>query len=356
MISFKEFLQEAPNVQARWKSDDLEIAKAIELLNKHCKNGVKAIAADAVLYRGFYDLPGKTNVKMIDTTESARSSRDTNNIYQLMMNVSIPLKAYPKRSNSIICSRSIEEANNYGTLCAVIPFDGTRVAMSSARDFITYSIEKDTGFFTKHSDISDVSYQMGEFIRGGLDIKPDKGEAYINAERLDQLMAAFTPEEMAVQYCKSNDLYAFNTDVDEKTQDKIEKLYNVLKPGKTTAATLRELANYVLRVGAQKAFDEDAYKAYKLFKANPTAPFTGIASRVMTPSVLGLSLYTWGKGEHPQGYDEECWFSGKAIVIRIALFNRILKAMQARDKSSVHDDTAGQVEDLANRNKDEDED
>jgi hypothetical protein len=79
-------------------------------------------------------------IRVVDSSTGIRTSKDTNNFYQLMMDSSTALKDYPSRSNSLICSTSYNTADNYvrhnGKTYAVFPFDGTDIVESDQDDFI----------------------------------------------------------------------------------------------------------------------------------------------------------------------------------------------------------------------------
>src|SRR4051812_3088795 len=126
MITFKDFLTE--QMLKPWTIDKLKVDQAIELLNIHCKNGLTAIENGCLLYRG-EKKKNSIPFQMIDASRGERTSKDTNNIYQLMMDNSTALANYPKRSKSLICSTSYSEARDYGIARVIIPFDDVEIAV-----------------------------------------------------------------------------------------------------------------------------------------------------------------------------------------------------------------------------------
>ena len=172
MTTFKEFLSE--KIIKKWNSKPLEIDKAINILNKHCSNGLKAIANGGILYRGDAKING--NFEIIDPSVGIRTSRDTNNLYQLMMDSSSALDDYPSRSKSLICHTKFEGAEFYKNPRVIIPFDDVPIVVSSSDDFIHMLIKNpfcEGSFFLR-----EFSIHLGLL----LDIKSKK---FVNATELD---------------------------------------------------------------------------------------------------------------------------------------------------------------------------
>lgn len=121
-----------------WEIDNVDVKQMIALLNKHCKASLEDIQSGNVLYRGFVSTGklGYSKPKIADSSTGERTSRDTNNLYHLMMDASKHLKSVPPRSKSFICSGSATDAGNYGDIFAVIPFDGVPVAVANHYDFL----------------------------------------------------------------------------------------------------------------------------------------------------------------------------------------------------------------------------
>ena len=147
-MRFKEFLTEkivkGPTV------NKVEVEAAIDFLNKHCKDGLEAIKNDSVLYRGEgRSITGAKGFALVDTSSLVRTSQSQlDNAYQIAMDASNQLANFPSRNKSLICSTSKRTAMNYSTwtgnnrnIYAVIPIDGTKIAVSKEADFIHQHIK-----------------------------------------------------------------------------------------------------------------------------------------------------------------------------------------------------------------------
>lgn len=137
-MRFKDFLTEKAIV--KWETDNIDVQKAVDLLNTHCKKGLMAVTNGGLLYRGMRG--EKSEALVIDSSTGERTSKDTNNLYQLMMDNSSSLNGYAKRSKSLICSTSLSEAESYGAAMVIIPFDDTEIVCSDNDDFFSSNAGK----------------------------------------------------------------------------------------------------------------------------------------------------------------------------------------------------------------------
>jgi hypothetical protein len=107
--------------------------EAILIAKKNCMESInKYITFNFNLYRGFtsYD-----PFYLIDPKLSNRvSAVAPGNFYTLLMDNLPSWKKYPKRSKSIICTTSIRNASDYGTLGVVFPFNKARLGVCPASD------------------------------------------------------------------------------------------------------------------------------------------------------------------------------------------------------------------------------
>lgn len=110
---------------------DLNVQEAWELLNKHCKDALKEINRPIV--RGMTNIDSGFGI--IHGEAGGRRSRNTTNHYTVILDAVLP-KAFPKRSKSIICANwyGLNHADNYGTLYAIIPFDGVKIGVCPYMD------------------------------------------------------------------------------------------------------------------------------------------------------------------------------------------------------------------------------
>ena len=289
MITFKDFLAEKIIVAP--KVSELDIANAIKLLNKHCKNGLAAITNGGVIFRGSKSY---ANVKfgVVDSTSSFRTSRDTNNVYQIMMDSSSALVDYPRRSNSLVCSTDLDDASSYGSPMVVIPFDGTKIAISKNFDF--------------------------------LHVKPKNSliGIYSGLEGLDNISTFI--RDVMIEFCR-------------KTKQKNPKV---------------DIDSYeaAIIVNPEKFCDEWTYgfdleardsKKLRSIVMGSKTPFRDLSSTIMTPYTLDLKLVEFG-GKLP--FESECWFSGKCIIINPLVFAGILHSLK-QQKAKVSSDLIRQLAD-----------
>lgn len=155
MITFKQYLEEA--IISKWDVKDTSVKKAVEYLNANCKDGLKAIKNNGVLFRGS-NLYTEKGFAIIDSSKGARTSRDSNNMYQLMMDNSVALNAFPKRTHSLICTTDANIAASYGNVNIIIPIDGTQLALADTNDFFNNQIRSNL----YSGDIEDLSSYMGQ--------------------------------------------------------------------------------------------------------------------------------------------------------------------------------------------------
>ena len=160
MLTFKQFLDKpiSEGIVKPWAASPKKVTEAIELMNTHCKNGLKAVINGGLLWRGWGGGSGKSlggkgvtkkiesDFYLVDTTNSLRTSRDYDNAYMLLMDASKSMKDVPSRSNALICSSSYREADSYagkyGPSC-IIPFDRAKVAFVPKKsDFAATSMHK----------------------------------------------------------------------------------------------------------------------------------------------------------------------------------------------------------------------
>ena len=182
-MKVSELLFEKTLIKQKWKTDQLSVEKAIDLLNVNCKRSLKDIARGTILWRGMNDI-GK--VASLDSSKAHRTSKDTNNLYQLAMETSASMKNVPFRSRSFICASDGKNAMSYGEIYAIFPYDDTTIAISDTSDFITTFLN-DYGL-----ELSDFSYQLGEAL-STLKIPPQEGGKYTDAVKIDSSLAAFDP-------------------------------------------------------------------------------------------------------------------------------------------------------------------
>lgn len=365
MITFKQFVEGSQineGVAKQWDVKYQSVSKAIDILNKHCKQGIEAIRNGGVLWRGFGskgDAAQKVDFQLIDTTNSLRTSRDYDNAYMLLMAASKHLANFPSRTNALICSTSFSDASAYAgsnNPKAVIPFDGTKVAHTGGySDFNEVETSnrriEDIGLSSSLTSIG-----MREFfsmIATGEKVKSKHGKMvndFTNHEVIDAAMAKFSPVELTLLWCLSISDETDNIQVNlssnapdgeyRKYDRLVDLFFNIssysMKGGKWNSKSNEDAFNAVVDAIESKKLKFD-YHAKAFFKMMRDAPadkrFSHLASKTMKPKEMGLKVVPFGQ-KLPRG--TECWVAGKAVLISSSMFVDILAELYYRDKKSVH--------------------
>lgn len=139
MQTFKQYLDEAKkppkNAIKPWKTDEQTVKKAIALLNSRFRTGLKAIEAGGLLFRGDDRMSG--DFVIVDPSTGLRTSRDSNNGYQVLMNATPAMRGYPSRMRSLIGTSNALTAYGYsGNVYVIVPVDGAKIVVSDAEDFL----------------------------------------------------------------------------------------------------------------------------------------------------------------------------------------------------------------------------
>jgi hypothetical protein len=104
----------------------------LKILENDCSEALSASKHGNKIFKGLRNLNG--NFFLADPTKKIRHSRNTNNYYTLLLDNLPSWANYPKRSNSLICTNSKWKADLYGAGYAVIPVNGTEIAVCPADD------------------------------------------------------------------------------------------------------------------------------------------------------------------------------------------------------------------------------
>lgn len=146
----------------QYKTDLDDTHEVWELLNKHCKDAIGTLP----IVRGMNTF--KKGFGIIHGEAGGRESRNTSNHYTVILDAVLP-KDYPKRAKSIICAnwKGRYHAKNYGTLHAILPFDGVKIGVCPEDDMFgtevtlgnkTQAISRWNSFYY-NQDITDSSYK-----------------------------------------------------------------------------------------------------------------------------------------------------------------------------------------------------
>ncbi len=119
------------------KLNEIETADAIAMLNKHCKDALWMLKKDRPIWRGFKSgARPNTSFTVIDPSESERVSSNTSNHYTVLLDNAPYNKkiGLPPRSKSLIASTDSGYAGGYGSVYAIVPFDGVKIGCVNNED------------------------------------------------------------------------------------------------------------------------------------------------------------------------------------------------------------------------------
>jgi hypothetical protein len=151
-----------------YQSKVLEINRAVELLNQHCRESLVLIKNP--IWRGMID--HSAQILTIDPSTGIRRSQNTYNYYTEIMDHSPYMKGWPKRSASFVCSSSYSYASSYaydikrGTF-ALFPYDGVKIAVCPERDIWETNIvipEFKLKFVNKNRNLSNFNYWIRRYV------------------------------------------------------------------------------------------------------------------------------------------------------------------------------------------------
>lgn len=340
MITFKQFLSEAAkkpalakNVSKSWDVENMSVDKMIEMVNTHCRESLRAIyEPHGLLFRGFKQAPGpaKTAV-MLDSSNASRMSRDSNNLYQLLMDISpdIQKKGIPSRTKSFICITDYYSARGHGTAYVMLPFNGTTIAYTDSDDIFNSEISIKPLKIDREGP-EDFGGTLGKRLKR-LGILPDFNGKYTNADAINAQIAKIPAEIIAATLFDGDDdpldtvisRKFFYKTVDSKDRNKelnsIHAAFNT--PGtehgqKTLLEILKKYSD-----GLTPRFK----KNLEITKQHHEKFMDYLASFITTSQ---FSIKTVVSGcKLP--YDVECWFSGKCIAIPVLIFKKMLIKMKA---------------------------
>lgn len=325
MITFKQYLSEDVLTEAmikKWFTKGVDVDTAMSVLNTYAKDGLKAIKNGGLVYRGFSHKPdGNGAFVAMDSSTGKRTSRDTDNLYQLMLGASSALSEYADRSNSFICSTFRSTAASYGNAFVMVPLDGTNIVMSKHSDYFNQSFSSPI-----YDGSPDGMYDLSQFIMSA-GVKRSKNGDFTDAKEIDVALSKLSPEALLLRW----DIFVSIANLRFKVQ-KYMDMYSDLeidshkfteKEQKIIDALEQELV-----AGRFSMITKDLREVYELFKTNKNKRFTALATAIMTPTSAGLTLVRYGE---PLKRNVECWFSGKCIAISYPVFAQILARLEEQD-------------------------
>lgn len=132
IMRFKQYLNETATGPELMRAE-IDIDKLVDIIEKKCKQSLWRIEENVPIFRGERNLPHGNF--LIDPSKTERKSSNTTNYYTLIFDNHPQMKNWPKRSRSLICTDSYENASGYGKVLVVIPLDSTKnIASVNSRD------------------------------------------------------------------------------------------------------------------------------------------------------------------------------------------------------------------------------
>jgi hypothetical protein len=270
--------------------NEKDIVSATDALLKHCPGFLSALKNGGIIYRGSSkssrDLssPRAPKLSYIDSSTGIRTSKDTDNVYQLMMAISRPLNkaGIPDRSKSLICSTSLTSASSYGAVSVVVPVgknSSSLITFCDKRDFLN----RDVNFFGREVP---------------LDYLSDKLFVFMNRVGTHTL-------PLANRYESVVSLHQFQETIAKAPIDDVIDAFVRTFPN----ASVTYIREFVTR--------------------NHSNLTQAIADEVFTPDSLNLSVANYGD-KLPES--KECWFSGKAFLVPIELFKAVVIEIKSREE------------------------
>lgn len=307
-MRFKEFLNEA--VITKWAISKLDSDNVINELDTHCYGWRTHIADGVVLQRGFRDKL-EYEASVIDSLESKRTSQDTNNIYQLMMNSSDDLKEFPSRSNSIICLSG--SSSYYGERYIVFPFKNTDIAFVPTSDIFDIELTI-PGIVLTLRGMSHVSNKIENFLKI-FKIK-DENHQYTDADLINDALSDFNIDQLVTGAFLGN----YST-FSKSHPDAFELANSIWIDGTVNSYNKQKFLKLTEIIKDNLPIQFNKFK--QLMEKNPKKRFSALASASFTKKHLEIQMVKGDK--YPSRC--ECWFSGKAIVISMSKFVDIVKQL-----------------------------
>jgi hypothetical protein len=333
MITFKQYLSEeflSEAIVKKWFSKDIDVDAAISVLNSSAKLGLEAIKNGGLIYRGFGDMSkSSTGFMALDSSEGERTSRDTDNLYQIMMSDSKKMDGYPDRSKSFICTTSAKTAKSYGGLkgtYVMIPLGSAKIALSSVSDI--FSVNLKAGTF--YSGYPENMYNLSKFFMS-LGAKMSNSK-WINSDVIKTALKGHSQERLLLHWALF--VSKFNPSElkfeDKKLQDKWENIIKYTRYSGSILSSTKQILDEMEREMKEGRFTVEGKlaAAYEFIRQNSHDLYTALAIEIMDPVKLKFKLVDYGRA---LPHDKECWFSGKCIAISLPVFAKILLQLEKQN-------------------------
>lgn len=275
LLSFNDYCNTVnEDVGKPWVFKPVSDEEVISLLKKN-KEFERAYKNGNLIYRGFSQISNFENV-ISDSSLGSRTSRDSNNLYQAMLDYCDDNKNYPSRTKSFICTSDIQTAKGYAYPFVMIPLTPkSKVIMVSNRsDFWGTHIDSD--FYS--GNIISFSNDLRELLIDKMGVrKPKPGLSWSLGE--------------------------------------IKIVDNLLHKETLTEKGLENLnRNWTDTIG---------YRARRKEFSPNSFPLKDMANSSLSYKDIGVKKVKYGDLFRSGDIDYEVWFSGPALCIPTPSFNGI---------------------------------
>lgn len=340
MITFKNYLQLfedpdlPPNVSIPWEATDLIPSQVnAEFVLKHCSDSLNDLENGKILFRG--DGATSSPFKIINTAKSKRSSKDTNNLYQLIMDTSENMKDVPSRSNSIISSSNHSVALAYGKespmkTYLILPFNGTKIACFKHADIFNALFESEKLAFRELVSHNKLTNFFADVIgEKTLTSKTDVRGLFNNA---DLAKIVFFWDFWGFSSTRGGllDFSKLGTAAqqDYKTGDLGESISYISRSNNIGSGD-SEFINKVFGFMRENNFASASPRMdefIKLMKDGSNDYFKALSSEIAKSEQMGITVEP--VGSLTVGKRNECWFSGKCLTVRFDYVKALIKELE----------------------------
>lgn len=333
MITFKNFLHETGNPQkvlpdnvlTAWSKQEVSSTDLSKLVLEHCTDWINDLKNGKLLYRG---TKGDNSIaSIIDSTDSKRMSKDSNNLYQLIMDESDSLKGVPSRSNSIIASTYIGVAMMYGgdnkfNTKLIIPYNGTEVAHIKYADMFGVSFESDILLYKEGVLSRSLNRYFMKTI-GEQDLKKCQGlkEKFNKADFARKILFW----DMYLNSCHGIDLSGMSEEIQSQYRTERITYERGVFNAEYEPESLKQILEYIQKHDYPITSSAVMKKFVQVLKSS-SDHFKAISSELATKDKMGIIVEPIGSLS--TGTNNECWFRGKCLSVRIDYVNDLIRDLQ----------------------------
>jgi hypothetical protein len=264
----------------------IDIPKAIAIAETHCSDALNAyVKTGKSLFKGFNNWSAgnkfEDNFYAIDSSQIARRSQNTNNIYTFFTSkVSQAWKQFPPRDRALICSTSTKYAGGYGTLFCVFPENGTKIGVCPSFDMWESFEESHLGSLGDFASF--MQNRMIDWAKKQNLIDADARYWDFEGNKLDKFIPAFLKQPISVLNTHEEASY-----------------YSIDQFSKNTS-----VGQYMERV---------------------LDPVLNNFSIVTPNQIASLSVSGKAGSELYGGTGRECWFSGRCVIANKDALDHLIK-------------------------------